>query len=434
MTIESPVTSGTPARVAPGIVNDPAPNGVPGTEPGHNGAGSGELPGSGHVDQSRRTMDWTARLVPLLRPMGYFLLSRSAVLFAALVSKWIAPSLNITKSLGSGWDGGWYLRIAQFGYPQHLINEGGGSRWAFFPGFPGVIRACVAVTGLTYPHAAIVVSFVFGLTSSVAIWLAVREVFGPLIADRSVLLYAFFPTAFVLSMAYTEGMFLTAAALCLFALSRRMWMTASAFAVVASLTRSFGVVLIACVAIAAIPVIVRERRIRPLVALALSPLGFIGWMAYSWNVTGTPLAFLKAEKYWGNSHFVWFATPFRSLRHLFSGVHAFTVAPDVLAAAALVFAVVGLALLVQIHRRGTRIPLVWWVFTIGSVLGMLSPYWPTSVLRYSMAVFPFFAAVAWKLRPAWMGSVVGVLAASQGALAVVILVGLVHPYVAPLAP
>jgi len=397
-------------------------------------AGTPALEGVAEPVEAPGPLRRSAQLAPLARPLGYFLLSRVAVLFAALVSKWIFPNLSIPSVMGGSWDGGWYNHIAQFGYPDRLVNEGTGSSWAFLPAFPAAIRFCVAVTGLSYSHAAIVVSFLCGAASAVAVWLAVREVFGAAIADRSVLFYVFFPTAFVLSMAYTEGLFLAAAGFCLWALSRRYWITASVFAVVASLTRNFGLVVIACVAVAAVPVVVRERKIRPLVALAIAPLGFIAWLAYSWNRTGTALAFMKAEDYWGGAHFVWFMTPFRSLRNLFGGVHAFKVAPDVLAAAAVVFTAVGLVWLVQAQLKGVRIPLFWWVFTVGSVLGMLSPYWPSSILRYSMAVFPLLAGYAWKIRPSWTGGVVGALAVSQGALAVMLFVATVHPQATLLAP
>ncbi len=375
-----------------------------------------------------------AQLAPLARPVGYFLLSRVAVLFAALVSKWIFPRLSIPTALGRSWDGGWYIHIAQHGYPDRLVNEGSGNSWAFLPAFPAVLRGTASVTGMSYTHAGIAITFVLGIASAVAVWLAVREVFGATIADRSVLFFVFFPTAFVLSMTYTEGLFIAAAGFCLYALSRRLWITSSIFAIVASLTRNFGIVLIACVAVAAIPVIVKDRKLRPLVALVLSPLGLIAWMAYSWDRVGTPLAYLKAETFWGGAHFVWFTAPFRSLRNLFHGAQAFKVAPDVLAVAALVFVVVGLVWLVQAKLRGVPIPLFWWVFTVGSVLGTMSPFWPSSILRYSMGIFTLFAALAWKIRPNWTDGFVGTLAVSQGALAVMILVAVVHPQATLLAP
>ena len=236
-----------------------------------------------------------SRLRPLIRPIAYFAVSRLVVLAATLAAKLAAPRLNPFRALTSGWDGYWYLTIAQHGYPHRIFNENHGSRWAFFPAYPALIRTTVDVTGLSYAQSAFLLSIVIGITAVVGLWLAVREVFGPVVADRSVLLFVFFPASFVLSMAYTEALFITAAGLCLFAISRRWWIAASMCAVLGSLTRSFGLVLIACVVVAAIPVILRDRKIRPLIATAIAPLGLVAWLAYSKRVTGTPLAFLKAE-------------------------------------------------------------------------------------------------------------------------------------------
>ena len=52
----------------------------------------------------------------------------------------IYPKLRVGQVFGSVWDGRWYLTIAQHGYPHHLVNEGDGSRWAFFPAFPGAVQ------------------------------------------------------------------------------------------------------------------------------------------------------------------------------------------------------------------------------------------------------------------------------------------------------
>ena len=342
------------------------------------------------------------------------MVSRVAVLFAALASKWLVPRLHPFNLLGTGWDGAWYTKIAQHGYPDRIYNQGHGSSWGFFPGFPMAIRATAEVTGVSYAHAGVLIATIFGLTSVIAIWLAVRQVFGSVIADRSILLYVFFPAAYVLSMAYSEGLFLTAAAACLFALSRRYWITASLFAVAASLTRNTGLVLIVCVAVTAIPVIIKERRLRPLVALVISPLGFIGWMAYSWHMTGTPFAFMKAERFWGNTHFNWFLAPLGALARLVTNIHDFSVGQDVLAAGGLVFAYLGLAILWRTRHEGIAVPLAWWVFAVGSVMAIAIPDFEQSLLRYSMAAFPLFAAYAWKIRPTWEGAIAGTLGLMQG--------------------
>ena len=259
--------------------------------------------------------------------------------------------------MGSLWDGRWYLSIAQHGYPHQLINEGDGSRWAFFPAFPAAVRAVAEVTRLSLPDAAFVAAFIFGLTSALAIWLAVREVFGARLADGAVLLYVFCPTAYVLSMAYTEGLFLTVAAACLFALSRRYWVTAALCVCVAGLTRNSGAVVVLAVIVTAVPAAWRGRSLRPALAAALAPLGLVSFMAYSWFMVGTPLAFLGSERFWQGQHFVWFVTPVEAITEaIHQGPTGSTFMVDAMAGAALVLGCLGVWLLDKMSHDGVGHP------------------------------------------------------------------------------
>jgi hypothetical protein len=371
---------------------------------------------------------------PLARPCTSYILSRVAVLFAALGAKWFAPKLHLLNALTAGWDGKWYQLIAQHGYPGRIVNEGHGSRWAFFPAWPLTIRATVGATHLSYSQATFLLSFALGLTSAIAVWLAVREVFGQVVADRAVLLYVFFPASFVLSLGYSEGLFITACGVCLYALSRRSWLTAALAAVVGGLTRDFGVVLVACVVLAAGHAFLESRRARPLVAIVVAPLGLLVWLWYSWSTVGTPFAFLQAERFWGNGHFVWFRTPFLAVIDMFTGSHALEQGQVVMCALGVAFAFLGIILLARAHDKGVSIPSSWWVFTILSTLALMSSYEPDSVLRYSMVVLTAYAAYAWRMRPEWEGPVVGLLGMGQGMFMVVALLGSQYPHSAALWP
>jgi Gpi18-like mannosyltransferase len=218
----------------------------------------------------------------LATPCIYYLLSRLAVFAAAIMASWLFPSIHPFSTLGSSWDGAWYIKIAQHGYPTHLVQEGMGNRWAFFPAWPLAIRCFGILTGFSLADAASALAFLFGLTSAVTIWLAVQAHLGRQIADRAVLFYVFFPMALVLSMGYTEGLFLTAAGACLYAISRRWWLTAALSAVVGSLTRDAGAVLILAVVIAALSELRHHRGARPVVAALIAPLGLAAFMAYAW--------------------------------------------------------------------------------------------------------------------------------------------------------
>jgi hypothetical protein len=377
----------------------------------------------------------TTRCRPLLRPAAYYVLSRAAVFAAAFVSTSFIPKLHVVRTLGTAFDGSWYLKIAQHGYPDRLYQEGQGSRWAFFPGFPAAVRAVAEVTRLSLPDAAVLAAFVFGLTSALAIWLAVREVFGARLADRAVLLYVFCPTAYVLSLAYTEGLFLTAAAACLFALSRRYWITAALCACVAGVTRNTGIAVIVAVLVMALPAAWRIRAWRPAVAALIAPLGLAAFMAYGWAMTGKPVAFLSAERFWQGQHFVWFITPFGALvAALREGPHGATFLTDAMAGAALILGFVGIWLFDRLARSLrtvagaiAAVPSSWWVYTVGALLIAYSAYFTNSIPRYTMAAFPLFVAFAWKLPRSMEGAVVGVLAFMQCALLIAVLSSVAHP-------
>jgi hypothetical protein len=383
----------------------------------------------------RSPTDLATRCRPLLRPAAYYLLSRAAVFAAALVATSFIPKLRVIQTMGTAFDGRWYLKIAQYGYPDRLYQEGQGSRWAFFPGFPAAVRAVADATRLSLPDAAVLAAFVFGLTSALAVWLAIREVFGARLADRAVLLYVFCPTAYVLSLAYTEGLFLTAAAGCLFALSRRYWITAALCACVAGLSRNAGIAVILAVLVMALPAAWRGRAWRPALAAVIAPLGLAAFMAYGWAMVGTPVAFLSAERFWQGQHFVWFVTP---LGALFAALHEGPGGPtfltDVMAAAALILGFVGLWLLDRMDRTLRRaggaiaaVPASWWVYTVGALLIAYSAYSTNSIPRYTMAAFPLFVAFAWKLPRSMESAVVGVLAFVQGALLIAVLSSALHP-------
>ncbi len=373
------------------------------------------------------------RMPAIATPVLVYLLSRVAVLGSALVATWYQRRLTIGQAL-SGWDGSWYLMIARSGYPSNVAREAaGGDRWAFFPGLPAVVKGVASVTGLSYEHAGILTAFIFGATAAIAVWLAVRQVLGSEVARFTVVLVCFFPAAFSLSMVYAEGMFLTFAALCIYFLGARRWELAGIAASIACITRVSGVVLVLACVVVGLRFAISRREWRPLTAVVLAPLGFLAWSGYQLARTGSPLAFLKAEKLWGGG-FVWFTTPFKSLWHLVSQPSTWSSAGDVVAAGALVFVLVGAVLLARLAVQHRTVPLEWLIYAAGSALIALSPYWPVSVPRYSLVAFPLFAAIAAHVPKRFESSMAGSLAMLQGALATVVFVGIITWQTAPLVP
>ena len=152
------------------------------------------------------------------------------------------------------------------------------------------------------------------------------------------------------------------------------------------------------------------------------------------TLTGMPFAFVQAERFWGNGHFVWFVTPFLAVVDLFTYPNALTQGPVVMCVLGVAFAIGGILLLAKARVCGLSIPSFWWVFTIASTLAVFSSYQPDSVLRYSMVLVTAYAAYAWRLRPEWEGRVVGMLAVAQGMFMAVALLGSQYPHSAAMWP
>ena len=182
---------------------------------------------------------------------------------------------------------GWYLRIAADGYPSTLATEGGGNRWAFFPGLPALVRLVAQLPGLSYRESGLLVALVIGALAAVAVWYAVGSLFCE-VAGAVVVLLCFFPTAYVFSMIYTEGLFVAAAAGTLFLLGRRRWALAGLVAAAGCLSRSVGAVLVLVCLVEAFGEIRRERRLRPLLAPVLAAAAWVAWATVAWVRVGTP--------------------------------------------------------------------------------------------------------------------------------------------------
>lgn len=105
-------------------------------------------------------------------------------------------------------DAGYYLGIAQQGYPARLpspwhdspVNNGA----AFFPLFPLLVRLASHLTGGDYNIAGLVVNILAGAASAVSVWAVAARLRGRRVADRAVTLYCLFPGAMTFALLYSE--------------------------------------------------------------------------------------------------------------------------------------------------------------------------------------------------------------------------------------
>jgi hypothetical protein len=190
------------------------------------------------------------------------------------------------------WDSNWYLRIAESGYSWPSSTP------AFFPLYPLLVAGVGRVLGHHFLLAGLVVSLAACAAAFVLLHGLVRERLGPLVARRSVLYLALFPTSFFLGAVYGESLFL-ALAVGTFVLAERGrlgWSAATAG--LAVLTRAQGVALLPALAVYGWR---SQHRGRNLALLGVPVAMFLVFPAVLEAWTGHGLAFVDAQRLWDRS-------------------------------------------------------------------------------------------------------------------------------------
>lgn len=208
------------------------------------------------------------------------------------------------------WDGQWYQRIATEGYPEQLpLNDAGEVRqnpWAFYPLFPMLARGLMALTGLPFPVAGVLVATVVGYLAALALAVLLRDRVGDRVALGAVALFAAFPAAPTLQVAYTESLAVLLLCLVLYYLGKERWLAAAAVALLTGVARPIAIPL---GVVALVMVVLRWRRrhddplpgperLRMLVALGACGASGLIWPAIAWWRTGRADAYPVTMSAW----------------------------------------------------------------------------------------------------------------------------------------
>jgi hypothetical protein len=121
-------------------------------------------------------------------------------------------------------------------------------------------------------------------------------------ARRAVLYLAVFPFSFIYDKIYSESLFLLLTVLAVATAHREQWARAGVYGGLAALTRPNGILIavpLACFALASRPTPREFLRRTP--ALLLPPLGLALYCLYMFQLTGDPLAWLRAQQHWAYS-------------------------------------------------------------------------------------------------------------------------------------
>jgi len=195
------------------------------------------------------------------------------------------------------WDGSWYLHIAQHGYSFHPGRQ---SSVAFFPAYPLVVRAVVALTSLAYPLAAIVVTTLCGLAAFTLFNRWCTRHIGDRAARCAVLALAVYPYAWYLyGAAYSDALFVAATLAAFLLLDDHHPVAAGAAGIVATAARPTGIL----VAVGLVAVALDRRRKGNVDghttarehAVLLAIVGLLGWCVWLGVRFRHPFAFIETE-------------------------------------------------------------------------------------------------------------------------------------------
>jgi hypothetical protein len=175
------------------------------------------------------------------------------------------------------WDGLWYKQIAERGYSFGEANA------AFWPILPWVMRYGHDITGLQ-PE---VVGYLFAnacfLGSLIVIYQLLRMDFSAELTRRTLWALALFPTAVFFTAVYTEAPFIFFASLCLLCARKGEWPAAGLVGLLAALTRSQGIMLLAPLGI----LLIQQNGLIPSKWLRTAPfaaLPILGPVIFGWRL------------------------------------------------------------------------------------------------------------------------------------------------------
>lgn len=339
------------------------------------------------------------------------------------VDGWTGPKVDYVD-MTVLWDGSWYRHVALEGYPvpipEHSDGRPAQNAWAFYPLFPGLSRALMAVTGLGFPAVASTLALLCGLAAALLMALLLAERVGHRVALAAVAAWAAFPASVSLQLAYTESVAMFILCGLLWAAIRRRWLLVGAMALLLGLTRPIAVPVLAVVAVALV-LRWRDRAHRPIppreylaggVALVACGVAGLVWPAVVWAATGSRTGYTDTMAAWRAGGEIVPLKPWLWMSEWVfrSSEHAQTYGP--VALAAVTTAVVVMVLGPWASALGAELRT--WCLAYPAYLGLvLDPF--TSIFRYLLPLFPLLVVLlggGWVDRKArWLSLKTGALVA-----------------------
>ncbi|WP_270887512.1 hypothetical protein [Pedococcus sp. 5OH_020] len=313
------------------------------------------------------------------------------------------------------WDGSWYREVAEHGYPRHLPVDAAGhvaqNAWAFYPLFPLLARVLMSLTSLGFPAVGSTLALVCGLGAALVMARLLSERLGERVALATVVVWAAYPAAVSLQLAYTESMAMLVLCGLLWAVLRQAWGATAVLALLLGLTRPIAAPVLVVVAVALF-LRWRDRSSRPVsrgeyaagaAALLACALSAVLWPLIAWSVTGSSSAYTRTMAAWRAGADIVPLKPWLWMSEwVFRGFDGASVYGPV-GLAAVVMTLIVLTCGPWATRLGPELRT--WCLAYPAYLALvLDPL--TSIFRYAIPLFPLLAVVlggAWVDRAArWL--------------------------------
>jgi hypothetical protein len=321
-----------------------------------------------------------------------------------LPSIWTGPRSGYFD-MAQLWDGQWYKIIAEQGYPASLpLDQAGNVQqnpWAFFPGFPYTVKPVMALTGLPFSQAAVLVNLLLAACAVYVVMKVLQRVAGRRYGLWGAMLLCAVPSAPALQIAYSESLALLLLALACWWLLNRDYLLCAVAVVALALTRPI-VAPFALVVLTHLVVRWQRRRADPfptterlqVVGLGLlAALASLIWPVLVGVAVGSSDAYERTQGAWRSGGVI---QPFHQsmgIVHLLWGERG----PWYLLAGAAAYVV----LLLSPWGRRVGAELVTWCLAYPFYLLAVTEPW-TSTFRYLLMLFPLCAVVAGLLRSRWL--------------------------------
>ncbi len=301
----------------------------------------------------------------------------------------------------------WYIRIAEMGY------SGSDASAAYFPLFPILMRGFGILLGGNYLLAGLLLNTVAVLCAFVLLYRLTAQLADPPTAQRALLFWVTFPTAFYLFSGYAEPLLAALALASLYFALRKNWWAAGLAGAGATLARPVGLLIALPLAIEAWRAGQSWReRLNGLVPLLAVGVAMSVWTLYLYMAFGDALRWANAQKVWDTS----IVFPGQTILLAIEGA----IKGKIFLGNTILNLSLTLVVLVAILAGLKKLPISFSLYALAMLVVPLLTYFPISPVadagRRAMVIFPAFMALAMVLRRSWQMSLWIAVSASLQAI------------------